>query len=150
MSTPFTLHLRLAADTIALGDWPLCRLLLMNDARFPWVILVPARADLREIHDLTSPERATLIEEIARVSALMQQVFKADKMNVAALGNQVPQLHIHIIARFAADPAWPNPVWESTVPKVPKAVDSQGVLSGPVADFYDVLQPLLQAVWPVT
>jgi|SRR5882757_6137431 len=111
MSTPFTLHPRLAADTITLGDWPLCRLLLMNDARFPWVILVPARPDLREIHDLPPTERATLIEEVARASALMQQAFKADKMNVAALGNQVPQLHVHIIARFAADPAWPNPVW---------------------------------------
>jgi diadenosine tetraphosphate (Ap4A) HIT family hydrolase len=148
MSNAFTLHPRLAADTIALGDWPLCRLLLMNDARFPWVILVPARPDLREIHDLPPAERATLIEEIARASALMQQAFKADKMNVAALGNQVPQLHIHIIARFAADPAWPNPVWESTVQKLPKVVDSQGVLSGPVADFYHALQPLMQAAWP--
>ena len=111
MSSAFTLHPRFAADTIALGDWPLCRLLMMNDARFPWVILVPAGPDLREIHDLPPPERATLIEETARASALMQQAFKADKMNVAALGNQVPQLHIHIIARFAADPAWPNPVW---------------------------------------
>ena len=110
MSNAFTLHPRLAADTIALGDWPLCRLLLMNDARFPWVILVP-RPDLREIHDLPPAERATLIEEIARTSAVMQRAFKADKMNVAALGNQVPQLHIHIIARFATDPAWPNPVW---------------------------------------
>jgi diadenosine tetraphosphate (Ap4A) HIT family hydrolase len=111
MSTAFTLHPRLAADTIALGDWPLCRLLLMNDGRFPWVILVPARPDLREIHDLPPAERALLIEEIARAAALMQQVFKADKMNIAALGNQVPQLHIHNIARFIGDPAWPNPVW---------------------------------------
>jgi diadenosine tetraphosphate (Ap4A) HIT family hydrolase len=111
MSDTFTLHPRLAADTVALSDWPLSRLLLMNDAHFPWVILVPARRDLCEIHDLPPEERATLIEEIARASALMQQAFTADKMNVAALGNQVPQLHIHIIARFAADPAWPNPVW---------------------------------------
>jgi len=111
MPNAFTLHPRLAADTVALGDWPLCRLLLMNDARFPWVILVPARPDLREIHDLPPTERTTLVEEIARASTLMQQAFKADKMNVAALGNQVPQLHIHIIARFASDPAWPNPVW---------------------------------------
>jgi diadenosine tetraphosphate (Ap4A) HIT family hydrolase len=148
MSTPFTLHPRLAADTIALGDWPLCRLLLMNDGRFPWLILVPARPDLREIHDLPSAERAILIEEIARASALMQQGFKADKMNVAALGNQVPQLHVHVIARFASDPAWPNPIWESTVPKVPKVVDSQRVLSGPVAGFYHALQPLFQAAWP--
>ncbi len=111
MSTSFTLHPRLAADTIPLGGWPLCRLLLMNDTRFPWVILVPARPELREIHDLPPAERATLIEEIARASALMQQTFGAEKMNVAALGNQVPQLHIHIIARFASDAAWPNPVW---------------------------------------
>ena len=111
MSNSFALHPRLAADTVALGDWPLCRLLLMNDARFPWLILVPARPDLREIHDLPPADRATLIEEIARASAQMQQAFKADKMNVAALGNQVPQLHIHIIARFASDSAWPNPIW---------------------------------------
>ena len=94
-----------------LGDWPLCRLLLMNDACFPWLVLVPQRPDLREIHDLPRPERALLIEEIARASSLMQQAFKADKMNVAALGNQVPQLHVHVIARFVGDPAWPNPVW---------------------------------------
>ena len=111
MSTPFTLHPRLAADTIALGDWPLCRLLVMNDARYPWLILVPARPDLREIHDLPPPDRATLIGEIAQASTLMQQAFKADKMNIAALGNQVPQLHVHVIARFMSDPAWPNPVW---------------------------------------
>jgi len=111
MSNPFALHPRLAADTVALGDWPLSRMLLMNDGRFPWVILVPARPDLREIHDLLPADRAALIEEVARASALIQQAFKADKMNVAALGNQVPQLHIHIIARFATDPAWPAPVW---------------------------------------
>ena len=75
------------------------------------MILVPARPDLREIHDLPSAERAILIEEIVRASALMQQAFKADKMNVAALGNQVPQLHVHVIARLASDAAWPNPVW---------------------------------------
>jgi diadenosine tetraphosphate (Ap4A) HIT family hydrolase len=149
MSDAFTLHPRLAADTIALGDWPLCRLLLMNDARFPWVILVPARPDLREIHDLPPADRAKLIEEIAQASALIQQAFMADKMNVAALGNQVPQLHIHVIARFASDPAWPNPVWESTVPKPPKVVISQAVRSGPVAGFYHTLLPLVRAAWPV-
>jgi diadenosine tetraphosphate (Ap4A) HIT family hydrolase len=148
MSDAFTLHPRLAADTIVLGNWPLCRLLLMNDGRFPWVILVPARPDLREIHDLPSAERAILIEEIARASALMQQAFKADKMNVAALGNQVPQLHVHVIARFASDAAWPNPVWESTAPKMPKVIDSEGVLSGRVTDFYHALRPLLQACGP--
>ena len=122
MSNAFTLHPRLAADTIALGDWPLCRLLLMNDARFPWVILVPARPDLREIHDLPPAERATLIEEIARASALMQQAFKADKMNVAALGNQVPQLHIHIIARFAVR----SRLAQSGLGSGPAAADERG------------------------
>lgn len=107
----FALHSRLAADTIELGQWPLCRLLLMNDGRFPWLILVPARRGLREIHDLTAPDRAILVEEIARASAFMQQAFAADKMNMAALGNQVPQLHVHVIARFHGDPAWPDPIW---------------------------------------
>ncbi len=135
MPTPFALHPRLAADTIALGDWPLCRLLLMNDGRFPWVILVPTRPDLREIHDLPSAERVVLIEEIARVSALMQQAFKADKMNVAALGNQVAQLHVHVIARFASDPAWPSPVWgQGQVRPMSEAEQ---------AERFRLLQPLL-------
>jgi diadenosine tetraphosphate (Ap4A) HIT family hydrolase len=117
MADSFTLHPRLAADIIALGQWQLCRILLMNDGRFPWLILVPARPDLREIHDLPAQERAVLIEEIARASTGMQQAFKADKMNVAALGNQVPQLHVHVIARFAGDAAWPNPVWGQGAPR---------------------------------
>ena len=135
MSNPFTLHPRLAADTIALGDWPLCRLLLMNDGRFPWVILVPARPELRDIHDLPSAERPILVEEIARASALMQQAFKADKMNVAALGNQVPQLHVHVIARFASDPAWPNPVWGQGSPRPMSEAER--------AEWSLLLQPLL-------
>jgi diadenosine tetraphosphate (Ap4A) HIT family hydrolase len=111
MTNDFNLHPRLAADTIEVGAWPLCRLLLMKDGRFPWLVLVPQRPQLREIHDLLPADRAQLIEEIARASAAMQQAFRADKMNVAALGNQVPQLHVHVIARFVADPAWPNPIW---------------------------------------
>ena len=135
MPDAFTLHPRLAADTIVLGNWPLCRLLLMNDGRFPWVILVPARPELREIHDLQPAERAILIEEIARASALMQQAFTADKMNVAALGNQVPQLHVHVIARFASDPAWPNPVWGQGSPRPMSGAEQ--------AERIRLLQPLL-------
>jgi len=111
MSARFTLHPQLAADTVELARWPLSLVLLMNDARFPWLILVPQRPDLRELHDLHADERAVLMEEIARAGRLMQSVFKAEKINTAALGNQVPQLHIHVIARFAADAAWPNPIW---------------------------------------
>jgi len=107
----FELHPRLAADTRAVARLPLCRVLLMNDRRFPWLILVPARADIREIHQLAAADRAALVEEIAQVAAAMEKLHKADKMNVAALGNQVPQLHVHVIARFTTDPAWPNPIW---------------------------------------
>jgi diadenosine tetraphosphate (Ap4A) HIT family hydrolase len=143
MTSAFILHPRLAADTVALGAWPLCRLLLMNDGRFPWLILVPARPDLREIHELAPPARAVLIEEIARAASLMQQAFTADKMNVAALGNQVPQLHIHVIARFAGDPAWPHPVWDSRVPRPAQALDEQGFAGERVKGFYHAVQPLL-------
>jgi diadenosine tetraphosphate (Ap4A) HIT family hydrolase len=107
----FQLHPRLAADTREVARLKLCRVLLMNDRRFPWLILVPERADIREIHQLSAPDRALLVEEIARVAQAMERFHKADKMNVAALGNQVPQLHVHIIARFTTDPAWPNPIW---------------------------------------
>jgi diadenosine tetraphosphate (Ap4A) HIT family hydrolase len=111
MTTVFALHPQLAADGIELARWPLSLVLLMNDGRFPWLTLVPQRGGLREIHDLPAAERTVLVEEIARAGRLMQSAFRADKINTAALGNQVPQLHVHIIARFAGDAAWPNPVW---------------------------------------
>ncbi|MEA2778820.1 MAG: hypothetical protein QOK29_364 [Rhodospirillaceae bacterium] len=111
MPNEFTLDPRLAADSIALHTWSLCLVRAMDDARFPWLILVPQRPGLREIHELPATDRGLLIEEIARASALMQKLFNAEKINVAALGNQVPQLHIHVIARFDNDPAWPNPIW---------------------------------------
>ena len=117
MADAFTVHPRLAADTTEVARWALCRVLLMNDARFPWLVLVPERPALREIHDLAAVDRAILIEETARASRLLQERLKADKINVAALGNQVPQLHVHVIARFAGDPAWPNPVWSRGAPQ---------------------------------
>ena len=107
----FFLDSRLAADTLFLGDMLQSRVLLMNDARFPWLILVPRRPNLRELLDLAATERAILMEEIAQTSAALRDATQADKLNVAALGNMVPQLHIHVIARFAGDPAWPGPVW---------------------------------------
>lgn len=107
----FELHPRLAADTLPVGTLPLCHVLLMNDAAYPWCILVPARGNIREIHALDVPDRQQLMHEIAAVSAAMETALHPDKMNVAALGNQVPQLHVHVIARFGTDPAWPNPVW---------------------------------------
>ncbi len=113
----FELHPRLAADTFPVGALPLCRVLLMDDLAFPWCILVPERAHVREIHALSATDQLQLIREISGVSAAMETAFAADKMNVAALGNQVPQLHVHIIARFEADSAWPAPVWGRQAPR---------------------------------
>ena len=129
MADAFTLHPRLAADTIEAARWPLCRVLLMNDARFPWLILVPERPSLRDVHDLPAVDRAILIEEIARASRLLQDRLKADKVNVAALGNQVPQLHVHVIARFIGDPAWPNPVWSQGAPQPMTATEQKARLA---------------------
>lgn len=111
---PFILHPRLAADTIALGRLQLSRLLLMNDATYPWFILVPARAGASEIHHLAQNDRLVLIEEVALLSRAVTDEWRPDKLNIAALGNVVPQLHVHVIARFRSDPAWPAPVWGKT------------------------------------
>ena len=126
---PFTLHPTLARDTAEVVRLPLCRVLLMNDRRFPWLILVPEREGVREIHDLAAEDRAVLIEEIAQASEALARLVRPDKMNVGALGNVVPQLHIHVVARFAADPAWPGPVWGSGA-AVPHAEDELEEMRG--------------------
>ncbi len=110
---PFTLHPTLARDTVEVTRLPLCRALLMNDRRFPWLILVPEREAVREIHQLSPADRTALVEEIARASEALERLFQPDKLNVGALGNIVPQLHVHVVARSAGDPAWPGPVWGS-------------------------------------
>jgi len=107
----FTLHPRLAADCIEVGELELSHLLLLNDSRYPWCILVPRRPDLREIYQLSDSDQIQLTRESSRLSRFLSEAFDADKMNMGALGNLVPQLHIHHIARFVDDPAWPGPVW---------------------------------------
>jgi diadenosine tetraphosphate (Ap4A) HIT family hydrolase len=109
----FELHHRLAADCFLIGDFPLSRALLMNDNRFPWCILVPRRDALRDLHDLAATDRVALFDEIDVVSRELTKLHPSDKINVAALGNQVPQLHVHVIARRVDDAAWPAPVWGS-------------------------------------
>jgi len=111
MSDTFSLHPRLAADTFFIDDWALARVLLMNDARFPWLILVPRCEGLRDFDEIPVAEKPTFLAEIDRASRALRTVTSAEKLNVAALGNMVPQLHVHVIARFAADAAWPAPVW---------------------------------------
>lgn len=107
----FDLHPRLDADTHLIRDWSLSRVLLMDDKRFPWVILVPRREDVREWHALDQKDQVQLLTEVNRVAAALEREFKAQKMNIGALGNIVPQLHIHVIARHSGDDAWPGPVW---------------------------------------
>ncbi len=109
--TSFTLHPQLRRDTHRIGSLSLSEVLLMDNALFPWAVLVPRVVGAREITDLKSSQQHLLMDEITRVSEGMQRFFSADKMNVAALGNQVPQLHVHVIARTMGDAAWPNPVW---------------------------------------
>jgi len=107
----FELHPRLAADTVFVTDWALSRVLLMNDARYLWVVLVPRRAGLTELHELSVEDRAFLIEEIALASERLKALAGATKINIGAIGNLVPQLHVHVVARRPGDAAWPRPVW---------------------------------------
>ena len=107
----FALHPHLAKDTVLIGHLASSELLLMNDARFPWLILVPAHGDLQELHELTEASFTEVTQGVKQISEKLQRLIDAPKMNIAALGNQVPQLHIHIIARRHDDPAWPGPVW---------------------------------------
>ena len=107
----FVLDSRLSADTHQIGDFPLSRALLMNDARYPWVILAPRRSNLVEIIDLSAADRATLIEEIALACSAVRALPEVEKVNVGALGNVVRQLHIHIVGRNARDFTWPGPIW---------------------------------------
>lgn len=102
---------RLAADCIRLGRFELCHLLLMNDSSYPWFILVPDRDNVREIIDLDAADRRQLLEESCRLSEFLVKTFNGDKLNVAAIGNLVPQLHLHHVVRFKSDRAWPAPVW---------------------------------------
>jgi diadenosine tetraphosphate (Ap4A) HIT family hydrolase len=120
---PFALHPQLAADCRLVGDLPLSRLLLMDDASYPWCVLVPRRPGVRELHELSADDAGQLWVEALGLSRLMKGLVAADKMNVAALGNVVPQLHVHVIARRTTDPAWPRPVW-GVVPRAPYAEDA--------------------------
>jgi diadenosine tetraphosphate (Ap4A) HIT family hydrolase len=107
----FSLDPRLEADTRPVGDLALSSVLLLDDARFPWLVLVPRRAGVSELTDLAGDDAAALMEEIRLAVRVMQDLAKPDKVNVGALGNVVAQFHVHVVGRFRSDPAWPGPVW---------------------------------------
>lgn len=105
------IHPQLANDCLVIGRFKLCHLLLVKDANYPWFILVPDRDDIQEIYQLSKQDQAQLMDESCDLGEKLMQIFAGDKLNVAALGNQVSQLHLHHIVRYKTDPAWPGPVW---------------------------------------
>ncbi|MGB1092942.1 MAG: HIT domain-containing protein [Oceanobacter sp.] len=119
----FSLDERLQADTVFVGRLPLSQVLLMNDSRYAWVILVPVRQDAREFYHLSEADQTQLMAESSWVAEKLADQYSADSMNVAALGNVVPQLHLHHVVRNEGDPAWPGPVWGHS-PAVPYDVDA--------------------------
>ena len=111
------IHPRLQQDCLPVGRFPLCHLLLMRDAHYPWFILVPDREDVTEIHHLVEVDRQQLLHESCSLSVALETAFHPDKLNVAAIGNLVPQLHIHHVVRYRNDIAWPAPVWGRVPPQ---------------------------------
>jgi diadenosine tetraphosphate (Ap4A) HIT family hydrolase len=112
----WSLHPQLALDTVAVSDLPLARVLLANDANYPWLILVPRLPGLVELIDLEENAQMQLLGEVAAAARALKAITECDKLNIAALGNQVPQLHVHVIARRRTDSAWPKPVWGVKAP----------------------------------
>ena len=125
----WSLHARLKEDTIDIGDLPLCRVLVIKDANYPWLLLVPRREGAVEIIDLDEVSQAQLMTEVSRVARALKEITKCDKHNIAALGNVVPQLHVHIIARRKSDAAWPRPVWGVVPPLAHDAAEVQNFIS---------------------
>ncbi len=125
----WSLHPQLAQDTIDIGDLPLCKVLVIKDANYPWLMLVPRRPEKVEIIDLDEVEQAQLMAEVSRVARAVKDITKCDKLNIAALGNMVPQLHVHVIARRTSDAAWPRPVWGVVPPLAHDAAEVQHFIS---------------------
>ena len=120
----FTLHPDLLRDSLPVGSFPLCDVRMVNDATYPWFLLIPRRAGLRDVVDLDGEDYVRMWEESRQLGAALMRAFGGEKLNVAALGNMTPQLHIHHVVRFAADPAWPGPIW-GVVPMRPYAPDDR-------------------------
>ncbi len=129
MPADWSLHAQLKNDTIDIGDLPLSRVLVIKDANYPWLLLVPRREGAVEIIDLDEVEQAQLTTEVSRVARALKDVSKCDKLNIAALGNVVPQLHVHVIARRKGDAAWPRPVWGVVPPRPHDPEEVQNFIS---------------------
>lgn len=130
------LHEQLRKDCYVLGNFELCSLLLLDDANYPWFILVPMREQITEIHQLADNDQQQLLKESMNFSRCLEDVFQPDKLNIAALGNVVPQLHIHHIARYRNDACWPAPVWGAVAAK-PYDEDQLADITTRIKDWFD-------------
>ncbi len=111
MTSEFKLHPQLQQDCLIVGNFALSQILMMNDSQYPWLILVPRRAEIREIYQLAEADREQLLRESCWLAQALADLFQPDKLNIAAIGNLVPQLHLHHVARYRTDIAWPAPIW---------------------------------------
>jgi diadenosine tetraphosphate (Ap4A) HIT family hydrolase len=111
MTFEFKLHPQLQQDCLTVGNFALSQILMMNDSQYPWFILVPRRAEIREIYQLTEADREQLLRESCWLAQALAKIYQPDKLNIAAIGNLVPQLHLHHVARYQTDIAWPAPIW---------------------------------------
>lgn len=127
MSAAFEIDGRLAGSSVPVGDWPLCHVRLSEDSRWPWLLLIPRRTGAVELFDLSPSDRTLLVEEAAKAAEIVRDLIGADKTNVATLGNQVPQMHVHVIGRKIGDPGWPGPIWGvgDPVPYAPDDLDDR-------------------------
>ena len=128
-SAGWSIDSQLACDSVALGDLPLCQIRLMNDANYPWLLLLPRRANVTEITDLTEDDQAQLMREVAQTVRVLKAETVCDKVNIAAIGNVVTQLHVHVIARFRTDAAWPKPVWGAAPARAYETTKMEGLLT---------------------
>jgi len=137
---PFQLHPRLKQDSIAIGKFNLTELRLINDSQYPWFVLVPMRADISEVYQLSADDQQLLQQESSLLTKTLADLYNADKMNIAAIGNIVPQLHIHHIVRYKTDIAWPAPVWGKfdAVPYTEQQIEKIK------QEIKNILSPLLQ------
>lgn len=135
------IDLRITSTCFELGDWPLSRVFFKNNANYPWFILVPRQDNIQEIDQLSIPSQHVLIEEISTLSRLIKQQFKPDKLNVGILGNIVPQLHIHVIARFKQDSLWPHSVWQELLDVAPYQTNE-------ISTLLATMQPLIKNAYP--
>lgn len=140
----FCIDERIQSTCFTLGDWPLSRILLKNEAQFPWLILVPRKDNIQEIHQLNKKDRGTLMEEINQLSLLMTHYFKPEKLNIGALGNIVPQLHVHVVARSAKDSLWPQGIWQSSFNATPYSEDKLKTLLPVLCDLITVVENVLR------